>query len=159
SVAEQPINGGIYYWQSTIAATSGGAIGGEIQRFAFGDVSLKSTTIAPPPTNGGNFTCQGCHFLSRDGLRMTPSGDHNHSDDKYGDVSMGLVDVGAAKFVSNTGYGTGEQPGFQSFNPDHSLYVASNGEGTNNSHKGTGGGSTAPSPNVFFMFKGADGSA
>jgi hypothetical protein len=159
SVAEQPINGGIYYWQSTIAATSGGAIGGEIQRFAFGDVSLMSQTIAPPPTNGGNFTCEGCHFLSRDGVRMTLSGDDNDSDDEYGDVSMGLVDVGKAAFISNTGYGTGEQPGFQSFNPDHSLYVASNGEGLDTATKGGGGGGNAPSGNVFFLFDGATGAS
>jgi len=157
SVAEEPINGGIYYWQSTIAATTGGAIGGIIQRFSFGDTSLKSTTIAPPPSTGANFTCEGCHFLSRDGLRMTLSGDDNDSDDEYGDVSMGLVDVGAAKFLSNTSYGAGQQPGFQSFNPDHSLYVASNGEGLNTAEKG--GGATAPSPNVFFMFNGSDGTA
>jgi len=156
-VAEEDINGGVYYWQSTIAATSGGGVGGVIERFSFGDTSLMSQTIAPPPSSGSNFTCEGCHFMSRDGTRMTLSGDDNDSDDEYGDVSMGDVDVAMNKFLSNTFYGSGEQPGFQSFNPDHSLYVASNGQGTNRSTKG-GGGATAPSGNVFFLFNGSNGS-
>jgi hypothetical protein len=156
SVAEQDLNGGVYYWQSTIAGTAGG-IGGEIERFSFGDTSLMATTIAPPPSNGGNFSCEGCHFMSRDGTRMTLSGDDNDSDDEYGDVSMGNVDVANNAFLSMTSYGGGWVPGFQSFNPDHSLFVASNGDGSNNASKG-GGGATAPSQNVFFLFNGSDGS-
>jgi hypothetical protein len=155
SVSEQDINGGIYYWQSTVMAGGFGGVGGVIKRYAFGDTSLMATTIAPPPSSGANFTCEGCHFMSRDGNRMTLSGDDNDSDDEYGDVSMGDVDVAMNTFLSSTFYGSGQQPGFQSFNPDHSLYVASNGEGTNHANKS--GGAAAPTQNVFFMFNGNNG--
>ena len=106
SITEQDIVGGLYYWKSKVT-TSG--TGGDIWRKSFGD-KLPEELISPTAIN--NFTCLGCHFLSRDGKRMTLSGDDADSDDEYNDVSMGDVDVGLKKFINMVGYNQGHAPGF-----------------------------------------------
>jgi hypothetical protein len=78
SFAQEDVLGGIYYWKSTVS-TNG--VGGQIWVKSFGDSTpeqLVTTTL--------NATCNGCHALSRDGLRMTIYADDDDSDDEYGDV-------------------------------------------------------------------------
>ena len=152
AITEQDIAGGIYYWKSTVSPNG---TGGDIWRKSFGDAKPEEKIS---PTGISNFTCVGCHFLSRDGQRMALSGDDNDSDDEYGDVSSGLVDVGAQKFLTMTGYGSGQAPGLQTFNHDHSLYLSSNGNGSNYSEFARNG-TNAGKSNVFFEWNGANGNA
>ncbi|MFI5289927.1 MAG: hypothetical protein ACHQ17_09775, partial [Polyangia bacterium] len=149
AVAEQDIAGGIYYWKST---TAGAGVGGAIWRKSFGD-TMPEEQISPMGLS--NFTCLGCHFMSRDGTRMLVSGDDNDSDDEYTDVAMGEVDVASKKFINMVGYVNGQAPGFQTFNSDHSLYLSSNGNGSNRSTIGGAAGSTtSPTSNVFWQWNG-----
>ena len=135
SFAEQDLNGGIYYWKSTVSSSG---TGGQIWAKEFG-------TAVPEEqiTNNGQLqgTCFGCHSLSRDGKYMTVNQDDDDSDDEYSDVSSTLVDVLMKKAI-----GGGQEPGFQSFLNDDTLYMASNGRPTGTS-------------NVFFLFNGMTGAA
>lgn len=133
--AEQDLNGGIYYWKSTVSANG---TGGQIWAKEFGNANPEEQITGNGMLGG---TCYGCHSLSRDGKFMTVNQDDNDSDDEYADVSSRLVDVTAKKTVGGAG-----QPGFQTFLNDDSLYMASNGRPTGTS-------------NVFFLFNGMTGAA
>ncbi len=146
--AEQDVAGGIYYWKSTVS-TNG--TGGQIWRKGFGD-QMPEEEI----TGSGNLgsTCNGCHFLSRDGIRMTINTDDDDSDDEYGDVQSGLVDVASKMFV-NAQFGFADGPaGFQTFNHDHTKYLATTGDGSGQAGFGTG---AAIQPNQFFIYDGNTG--
>ena len=134
--AEQDLNGGIYYWKSTISPSG---TGGQIWAKAFGN-SIPEEQITGNGALGG--TCYGCHSLSRDGKYMTVNQDDNDSDDEYSDVRSGLVDVKAKMAIG----GQNQQPGFQSFLKDDSLYLGSNGKPQGMS-------------NQFFLFNGMTGAA
>ncbi len=63
--AQQPVNGGVYYWD--VSHT-------RIMRFDFGGTSSTPEVFLAPGdygTNSGN--CIGCHALSRDGTKMAAS--------------------------------------------------------------------------------------
>ncbi len=152
SVAQDDMLGGIYYWKSTVTAQG---TGGEIWRKSFGD-AMPEELISPMSGSGFDATCYGCHFLSRDGLRMTISADDSDSDDEYTDVSMGLADVASKMFITMISYAQGQAQGFQTFSNDHSLYLASNGNGDGSRMAGGFGGTGAT--NLFFIFNGTDGS-
>jgi hypothetical protein len=134
--AEQDLNGGIYYWKSTISPSG---TGGQIWEKAFGNAIPEAQITGNGALSG---TCYGCHSLSRDGKFMTVNQDDDDSDDEYSDVRSGLVDVKAKMTIG----GQNNEPGFQSFLNDDSLYLASNGKPTGAS-------------NVFFLFNGMTGVA
>src|SRR5215813_10480672 len=77
SFATEDIHGGIYYWQSLTFMGAAGRTGG-IYRHDFGN---PSTTPEPFLTPGTLNKCVGCHFLSRDGQRMSFGSDDADSDD------------------------------------------------------------------------------
>ena len=81
--AEQDLNGGIYYWKSTISSTG---TGGQIWAKEFGNAVPEEQITGNGSLSG---TCYGCHSLSRDGKFMTVNQDDDDSDDEYGDVSLG----------------------------------------------------------------------
>jgi hypothetical protein len=154
SFAEEDVNGGIFYWKSTVSANG---VGGQIFAETFG------STLPPDQITGqnnltfNNQSCFGCHTLSRDGARMTVNFDDDDSDDEYGDTTHTLVDVANKKSID--GHAVlrgGYPPGFQAFNPDHTLYLSSNGlgQGTTNQFfiyegtQGTGPATPAAVPNV-----------
>jgi hypothetical protein len=145
SIAEEDVSGAIYYWKSTISANG---TGGQVWRKSFGDTMAEEQITN---TGGLNGTCFGCHFLSRDGKRMTVNGDDDDSDDEYTDVNSGLVDIATKMFIttgtSRAGAGLSQPPGFQTFNPDHTLYLGSDGEGTSSS------------PSSFNLWNGDSGAA
>jgi len=118
--ATEDIAGGIYYWQSIVQGGVAGKTGG-IYRKDFGDASPTSQPFLTPTTVN---KCVGCHFLSRDGLRMTFGSDDADSDDEYGDLHVNLYDVEHLQTLSQNG-----PAGFQSFNSDHSLFLSSDGKG------------------------------
>ena len=89
--AEQDVNGGIFYWKSSITA---GGVGGNIWAKAFGNAIPEEQITGVAGTNLANATCFGCHALSRDGKRMVVNFDDDDSDDEYGDVVHTLMDVG-----------------------------------------------------------------
>ncbi len=133
--AEQDLNGGLFYWKSTVGAIGTG-VGGQIWAKSFGDVGVPEEQMTGPGT-GGNLTagCHGCHSLSRDGKYMVLNFDDDDSDDEYSDVKSALVDVKAKNaFLPPPGTNTSEKiglpPGFQTLNPDHSLFLGTNGLGT-----------------------------
>jgi hypothetical protein len=140
---EQDVNGGIFYWKSSITA---GGVGGNIWAKAFGNAVPEEQVTGVAGTNLANATCFGCHALSRDGKRMTVNFDDADSDDEYGDVVHTLMDVLTKNSLDGqTNYGHFE-PGFQAIAPDDSVYVATNGDGT------------SPT-NTFFMFDAMTGAA
>jgi hypothetical protein len=144
SFAEQDVAGGIYYWKSTVSASG---TGGQIWRKEFGS-TMPEEQITGVNNLGG--TCNGCHGLSRDGLRMTINSDDDDSDDEYSDTNSGLVDVAMKTVIGGGGFGASGTPGFQTFNHDHSLFLASAGDGTGTDQ--TGG--PMVTPNQFFIFDG-----
>jgi hypothetical protein len=123
--AQEDLNGGIFYWKSTI--TTGG-VGGQIWAKAFGNMIPEEQITGMNNISQG---CFGCHTLSRDGKQMLVNFDDADSDDEYGDVGHTLVDVMTKMSIDGRSTIRGGGPaGFQSFNPDHSLYVATNGVGS-----------------------------
>jgi hypothetical protein len=147
AIAEQDVSGGVYYWKSTVTASG---TGGQIWRKEFGDTTPEEVITA---TTGSGFsaTCYGCHFLSRDGQRMSVNLDDSDSDDEYGDVSSGLVDVGAKMFLTEVGYVDGQAAGFQAFSHDHAFYLGTSGDGSGTPSTAGGGGGAS---NVFFLWNG-----
>ncbi len=119
--AEEDLVGGLYYWKSTITPNG---TGGHIWRKSFGD------TLPPEQltTDANGAACFGCHSLSRDGKRMFVNHDDDDSDDEYSDVNSDLMDVETKMFVQNNNFAN-LPPGFQTFNPDHTLALSSNGLG------------------------------
>jgi hypothetical protein len=137
--AEQDVNGGIFYWKSTVSANG---TGGQIFAASFGS-SLPEDKI----TGSNNLSqgCYGCHTLSRDGKRMVVNFDDDDSDDEDSDTTHTLVDVAAKSSIDgHFAVRQGFPPGFQSFNADHSLYLSSNG---------LGNGAT----NLFSLYEGTNG--
>jgi hypothetical protein len=117
SFAKDDIVGGIYYWQS---ATYGG-IGGKTGGIYSHDFGSFDPTPTPFYTSGASGTCVGCHFLSRDGVRMSLAFDDPDADDEFGDVHTVVLDVASRSAVG----GMMMSPGFQSWAHDHSKMVAS----------------------------------
>jgi hypothetical protein len=132
SFANDDMLGAIYYWKSTITANG---VGGQIWVKSFGDTNPETLV-----TTSLNSTCNGCHALSRDGLRMVINTDDDDSDDEYSDVQAGLIDMSTLNVI---GGGANLGPTFASFYPDHTLFIASNGLGPSN-----------PPANVFYVYDG-----
>jgi hypothetical protein len=140
---EQDVNGGIYYWKSSITA---GGVGGNIWAKAFGNAVPEEQLTGVAGTNLANATCFGCHALSKDGKRMTVNFDDADSDDEYADVTHTLMDaVSKNSLDGHNTYGQ-FQPGFQAITPDVSTYVATNGLPSGAS-------------NTFFMYDAMTGAA
>src|SRR5579883_1885657 len=85
SFANDDMLGAIYYWKSTVSANG---TGGQIWVKSFGDQAPEQLV-----TTSLTSTCNGCHALSRDGQRMVINLDDDDSDDEYGDVRAGLIDM------------------------------------------------------------------
>jgi WD40-like Beta Propeller Repeat len=123
SFGEEDLNGGIYYWQSVTVTGLQGATGG-IFRYDFGKRGqTPSAFLAPTASGGTQQRCVGCHFLSRDGVKMTYGNDDADADDEYSDLKTNLLDVATKAVVQFN------KPGFQAFLPDHTRLLASNGVG------------------------------
>ena len=141
SFAEEDLNGGVYYWQSVAIGVASGAAGG-IFRYDFGKRGQTPEAFLAPVPGAKMNRCIGCHFLSRDGSKMTYGNDDPDADDEYSDLTTTLIDV-ATKQAVNPGMLKG---GFQAFTPDHSLFLASNPSGGN-------------PMNMFTLWNGATGAA
>jgi hypothetical protein len=131
SFAEQDLNGGVFYWKSATAQMTNTGVGGQIWAQSFGSSLPEEQITGEKARNYVNLGagCHGCHSLSRDGKVMTLNFDDDDSDDEYGDIASAEVDVKTktAWGINNTQDLNGQEPGFQSFNPDHSLYIGSDG--------------------------------
>jgi hypothetical protein len=124
SFGEEDLNGGIYYWQSVNVTGLQGATGG-IFRYDFGKRGQTPTAFLAPTASGGTMQrCIGCHFLSRDGKKMTYGNDDPDADDEYSDLIVTLLDVSAKSATPLLPKGIG---GFQAFSPDHAQLIATNG--------------------------------
>lgn len=137
SFAEQDLNGGIYYWKSTVSSSG---TGGQIWAKEFGNQIPEEQITGNGALSG---TCYGCHSLSRDGKFMTVNQDDDDSDDEYGDVSLSLVDVKAKMTIGSPMF---QYAGFQTFLNDDTLYMTSNGKPSGAS-------------NAFYLFNGMTGAA
>jgi hypothetical protein len=124
SFGEEDLNGGVYYWQSVAIGAAAGAAGG-IFRYDFGKRGQTPEPYLAPVAGATMNRCVGCHFLSRDGAKMTYGNDDPDADDEYSDLTTTLIDV-ATKQAVNPNMLKG---GFQAFTPDHSLFLASNPSG------------------------------
>jgi hypothetical protein len=132
--ASEDLIGAIYYWQSVTVDGVPGKAGG-IYRYDFGrpDLPPEAFLASSPATNN---RCIGCHFVSRDGLRISYGSDDPDSDDEYGDVTSRLMDISNRMILGQT-----IVPGFRTFTHDHADMLASNGRGFGG--MGPGGGSNA----------------
>jgi hypothetical protein len=115
--AKDDLAGGIYYWQ---AATYGG-IGGKTGGIYSHDFGTFDPTPTPFYTSGASGTCVGCHYLSRDGVRISLSTDDPDGDDEFGDMKTHVLDVASRTALG----GMNVSPGFQTWAHDHSLMIAS----------------------------------
>jgi hypothetical protein len=122
--AKEDIQGGIYYWQSAVYGGIGGKTGG-IYSHDFGSLD---PTPTPFYTSGGTGTCVGCHFLSRDGARISLATDDPDADDEFGDVKTHVMDVASRSVIG----GKNMSPGFQTFTHDHAKMIASTWKGQMN---------------------------
>jgi hypothetical protein len=119
--SEQDLMGGIYYWQSTTQNGVAGKTGGIFRK----DFGNPDPTPEPFLTPGNLNKCVGCHFLSRDGLKMTYGSDDADSDDEYGDLKVVLYDI-----TTRTAAATTLPAGFQTFEAaGHDSLLASDGKG------------------------------
>jgi len=147
--AQEDVLGAIYYWKSTV--TSNGT-GGQIWEKSFGDANPEQQVTG---VSGALMaSCNGCHALSRDGLRMVVYSDDDDSDDEYSDVTGSLIDM-TSKMPIGTAYagrGSGQPPGFSAFSPDHGYYVTSDGLGTTPTNNFTlwGGNSGTQTSTITF---------
>ena len=119
SLADEDVKGTLYYWQSVTVGGVAGRTGG-IFREDFGTKPVGSQPFLTPTIGA----CVGCHFVSRDGTRMTFGSDDDDSDDECRDQRSNLLDV-AQKVVLQS-YRT---PGFQSFSAKHDWYLGSDCNG------------------------------
>jgi hypothetical protein len=140
--AAQPLQGAIYYWQSVVFGAYQGTAGG-IYRYDFGTQAAAPSPFLVPSATANR--CIGCHFISRDGQKMTYGDDDADADDEYSDLTSSLLDV--ATYIADGGTtGARLSPGFQTFAPDHSVFLGSDGLGVN-------------SPAAFDLSNGATGTA
>jgi hypothetical protein len=128
SFAEEDVLGTYYYWKSK--ASSG--VGGQIWAKTFGDLNTSERDVTSAVVPGAS--CNGCHVVSRDGSRMSVYSDDGDTDDEYGDIGGSLLDMttlpDATEFaggVSGSPPSFGQPPGFGTFHPLSSYYLASNG--------------------------------
>jgi Tol biopolymer transport system component len=147
--SEEDLLGAIYYWKSTVSANG---TGGQIWEKSFGDTNPEQQVTGV--SGALTATCNGCHALSRDGLRMVVYSDDDDSDDEYSDVTGSLIDMTTKQPIGTAyaGRNTGQPPGFSTFSPDHSLYLTSNGLGrapTNNFALWSGNAGTQTSTITF----------
>jgi hypothetical protein len=129
--AEEDVLGDIYYWKSTVTANG---TGGQIWVKSFGDSNPELQITGPGGSvSAVSATCNGCHALSHDGLRMVVYSDDDDSDDEYADLSGSLVDMKAKATLGTMPLllGIGGQPaGFSTLSPSHTLYLTSDGTNT-----------------------------
>lgn len=114
TVAQEPITGGLYYWN---------AGGGSIDRFEFGVPGARAETFLDRGRAGAGM-CVGCHAVSRDGSRISIGTD-------IPTTTFQVFDVGSrARLFSLGGGGSSPfelpaQPNFAAFSPDASQIVTS----------------------------------
>jgi hypothetical protein len=123
--AAEPVQGAIYYWQSVVFGTLQGTAGG-IYRYDFGSQAAAPSPFLVPSGSFGN-RCIGCHFISRDGKKMTFGNDDTDADDEYSDLKSSLIDVALFSDAGTVMNGVTLSPGFQTFSPDHLLLLGSDG--------------------------------
>jgi hypothetical protein len=115
TITEEPITGGLYYWN---------AAGGTIDRFEFGVRGARAEVFLGREDASAE-RCVGCHALSRDGRRISVGTDMPTQ-------TMQVFDVATRSRIfarGMTGTGGAGESNFVSFSPDASLLVGSSLEG------------------------------
>lgn len=99
---EEPISGGLYYWNS----------GGRIMRFDFGLRGARAEAFLDQRRTGAT-TCVGCHSLARNGTRISVGLDLPTSTFQVYDIATRsrIFSLGGGGFFPS-------QPNFASFSPD-----------------------------------------
>jgi hypothetical protein len=135
--AADDLTAAIYYTELPIAGSGASPTHGVIARKDFANrAATKDVALS-------GATCYGCHFVARDGTRLSVSSLAIGGQDD----AQNLMDSELYDLVKKTTLGPTTQPtGFQSFAPDHSYYVASDGIGS---------GTT----NQFFLLDGNTGTS
>lgn len=112
-VAEEPITGGLYYWN---------AGEGVVERFEFGVRGARAERFIGRPETGAGM-CVGCHTLSRDGRRIAVGTD-------LPTTTFQVFDVASRNRIFSLGAGGGigafpQESNFASFSPDNSQIATS----------------------------------
>ncbi|AKF02975.1 PD40 domain-containing protein [Sandaracinus amylolyticus] len=116
TVSEEPITGGIYYWNA-------GA--GRVERFEFGVRGAQAEPFIDSARTGATF-CVGCHTVSRDGQRIAVGTDMPTTTFQVFDVATrNRIFSRGSSGGGLPGGGTPTQPNFASFSPDHLQIAAS----------------------------------
>jgi hypothetical protein len=113
--AQQPVNGGVYYWDVTDT---------QIMRFDFGGVSNAPDVFFKPGQYGTKGTCVGCHILSPDGTKIAAS--EGGQGDGFLDYSNDVASISAPLTVTES---STSRVQFGSFDPFGSQFVAVDGDG------------------------------
>ncbi len=113
-VANEPVTGGVYYWN---------AAAGSIMRYEFGVPGAVEETYL----QGNMFNCIGCHALSRDGTRIAVGRSIPTTNVQVYDVASRAMVY--QNFRDTSGAALGWRPNFFSFNPDSTQIVGSNPHG------------------------------
>ena len=150
SFAQNPVNGGVYYWN--VSATT-------IMRFDFGGTGLTPEPFLAPGDYGLPNQCVGCHALSPDGTKIAASlnGQNGGQLVYLNNLASSPGDAG----IANTNYLTqkgnaADHIQFAAFNPSGDELVAVYGDG-NTSPQVDGGTAGMPDRNNLWMHNGNTG--
>ena len=126
--AQEDLMGGIYYWQSMTVNGVAGTTGG-IFRKDFGNPDPTPEPFLTPTSSSNK--CVGCHYLSRDGVKMAVGTDDADSDDELGDDRFYLYDVATR---APTQFMTNQAKGFAAWQGSaHAEFLMGDGGGSSTS--------------------------
>jgi hypothetical protein len=143
--AQEPVNGGVYYWDVTHT---------RIMRFDFGGTKTTPDVFIAPNDYGTNGACIGCHTLSHDGAKIAASqgGQHNGALIYINNVGRATTPPYPARtdptYLTQNG-DTNDHIQFASFNPAGDRFVAVYGD-TDSSSAGPDGGRVLDRNKLWF---------
>lgn len=149
--AQEPVNGGVYYWDVTHT---------RIMRFDFGGTQTTPDIFIAPNDYGTNGTCIGCHTLSHDGTKIAASqgGQGNGQLIYIDDIAKATTPPYPSRtdpnYLTQNGDAT-DHIQFASFNPAGDKFVAIYGD-TGSTSAGPDGG-MVPDRNKLWFHDGTTG--
>jgi hypothetical protein len=143
--AQEPVNGGVYYWDVTHT---------RIMRFDFGGTQTAPDVFIAPGDYGTNGSCIGCHSLSHDGTKIAASQNGQGGGQLIYVNSIGKVTPPPAPARTDPSYlaqnnDATDHIQFASFNPSGDQFVAVYGD-TDSTSAGADGGTLLDRNKLWF---------